>query len=222
MADENEQFECPECGKLVDAGVTSCPGCGMAFEWDEEETEEVLDELIEQVKKAGDEETEPPYDPSPEPVDEETVTQYDPSPGPVDEVTEPPYDPSPGPVDEVTEPPYDPSPEPEVVATAASYEEMEAPAEVPAEVPMEEGPMALEEPVAKKKALSMLGIAFTVLTIVSVIGLMVVLNYDTWIKGDAENHIGDTQIMFVYLGVAAVIVCLLVVVFDFMRSRKAA
>ncbi len=221
MADEKEQFECPECGKLVDAGTSSCPGCGMAFEWDEEETEEALDELIEQVEKAEDEEAEPPYDPSPGP---EVVAS-----SASDEVTEPPYDPSPGldvvavsDSDEETESPYDPSPEPEVVATAASYEEMEAPAEVPAEVPMEEGPMALEEPVAKKKALSMLGIAFTVLTIVSVIGLMVVLNYDTWIKGDAENHIGDTQIMFVYLGVAAVIVCLLVVVFDFMRSRKAA
>ena len=206
MVDEEEQFECPECGKLFGVGTMTCPGCGMAFEWDEEETEEALDELIEQVEKAEDVETEPPYDPSP---------------GPVDEVTEPPYDPSPGPEvvaaaasDEVTEPPYDLSTEPEVVATATSYEEIE--------MPMEEAPMALEEPpVAKKKALSMLGIAFAVLAVVSVIGLMVVLNYDTWIKGDAENHIGDTQIIYVYMAVAAVVVCILVVVFDFVRNRKA-
>ena len=113
-----------------------------------------------------------------------------------------------------TESEYDSSPEPDWV-------EAEAPAEAPEEVPMEEAPMALEGPVAKKKALSMLGIAFAVLAVVSVIGLMVVLNYDTWINGDAENNIGDTQMMYVYLAVAAVIVCLLLVVFDFIRNRKA-
>ena len=72
-----------------------------------------------------------------------------------------------------------------------------------------------------RSALTMLGMIFAVLTVVSVIGLMVVLNYDTWINGDAENNIGDTQIMYVYLAVTAVIVCLLLVVFDFIRNRKA-
>ena len=194
MVDEEEQFECPECGNLFGVGTMTCPGCGMAFEWDEEETEEALDELIEQVGagEVG-----------------ETAAPYDPSPG-----TEDVADPA---SDEVTEAPYDPTPEPEPVAAPASYEEMEA----PSEVPVEEGPMALEGPVVKKKALSMLGIAFAVLAVISVIGLMVVLNYDTWINGAEENSIGDTQMMYVYLAVVAVIVCLLVVVFDFMRNRKA-
>ena len=194
MVDEEEQFECPECGKLFGAGTTSCPGCGMAFEWDEEETEEALDELIEQVEETEDVETEPQYDPSPRPEVVEAL-----------------------PSDEVTEPQYDPSPEPEVVEPSGPVEAVEA----PAEMPVEEAPMVLEEPVAKKKALSMLGIAFAVLAVVSVIGLMVVLNYDTWINGDAENSIGDTQMMYVYLAVVAVIVCLLVVVFDFVRNRRA-
>ncbi len=194
MVDEEEQFECPECGNLFGVGTMTCPGCGMAFEWDEEETEEALDELIEQVGEGEVGETEAPYDPSPG--------------------TEDVADPA---SDEVTEAPYDPTPEPEPVAAPASYEEMEA----PSEVPVEEGPMALEGPVVKKKALSMLGIAFAVLAVISVIGLMVVLNYDTWINGAEENSIGDTQMMYVYLAVVAVIVCLLVVVFDFMRNRKA-
>ena len=62
----------------------------MEFEWDEGETEEALDELIEQVEE--DEGTEVPYDPTPEP---EVVADTTP--------------------DEVTEPQYDPTPEPEVV-----------------------------------------------------------------------------------------------------------
>ena len=181
MQDDEEQFECPECGVRISVGTASCPGCGMALEWDEEQTEEALDELIEEVEEAG---------------DEETGSEYDPSPGP--EVVAPPAS------DEVTEPQYDPSPGPEVV-----------------EAPVEEAPMALEEPVMKKKALSMLGIAFAVLAVVAIIGLMVLLNYDTWVADEAENNIGDTQMLYVYLGVAAVVVCLLIVVFDFVRNRKA-
>jgi hypothetical protein len=168
MHNDEEQFECPECGSGISVGTASCPGCGMALEWDDEQTEEALDELIEQMEEAE---------------DEETGSEYDPSPGP------------------------------EVVAPSTSDEVVEA--------PVEEAPMALKEPVKKKKALSMLGMAFAVLAIVSIIGLMVLLNYDTWISGDAENNIGDTQVIYVYLGMAAVVVCLLIVVFDFVRNRKA-
>ncbi len=201
MVDETEQFECPECGKLFGVGTVSCPGCGMVFEWDEEETEEALDDLIEQVvedekegigspEEAADtvEEAEPPYDPTPEP---EVVPDAD----PVEEI----------------EPPYDPSVEAE-----------EKPEEAPPDMPEYEAPMALEGPVKKKKALSMLGMIFAVLTVVSVIGLMVVLNYDVWINGDEENNIGDTQMMYVYLAVAAVIVSIMLVVVDLVRNRKAA
>lgn len=216
MAEEEEQFECPECGKLFGVGTMTCPGCGMAFEWDEEETEEALDELLEQVGEGEVGETEAPYDPSPGAEDVEASSS--------DEVTEPEYDPTPEPemgsassFDGVTGSEYDPTAEPEAVVAAAAVEAMDA----PEEAPMEEAPVAFEGPVVKKKALSMLGIAFAVLAVVSVIGLMLVLNYDTWIKGDEENHIGDTQIMFVYLAVAAVIVCLLIVVLDFVRNRKA-
>ena len=110
------------------------------------------------------------------------------------------------------EPSYDPSPE---MAEALSSDEA-------MEVPEDEAPMALEGPVTQKKVLSILGMAFAALTVVSVIGLMVVLNYDVWINGDAENNIGDTQMMYVYLAVVAVIVCIMLVVVDLVRNRKAA
>jgi len=182
MDDATEQFECPECGKLFGVGTVSCPGCGMEFEWDEEETEEALDDLIEQVVESEGVETGSP-DEADKPVEE-------------------------------TEPPYDPSVEAE-----------EEPEEAPPDTSMyeDEAPMALDEPVmGKKKALSMLGMAFAVLAVVSVIGLMVVLNYDVWINGDAENNIGDTQMMYVYLAVVAVIVCIMLVVVDLVRNRKTA
>ncbi|NOQ54280.1 MAG: hypothetical protein GQ558_06720, partial [Thermoplasmata archaeon] len=144
MVDEEEQFECPECGNLFGVGTMTCPGCGMAFEWDEEETEEALDELIEQVGEGDVGETEAPYDPSPG-----TEDVADPA---SDEVTEAPYDPTPEPemgsassFDGVTGSEYDPTAEPEAVVAAAAVEAMDAPEEVPAE----EAPMVLEGPVVK-------------------------------------------------------------------------
>ena len=70
--------------------------------------------------------------------------------------------------------------------------------------------------------LSIIGLVFAILTVVAIIGTVVLLNYDTWIDGADENNIGDTQIMYVYGAVAGIVVCALIVVFDFMKNRKAA
>lgn len=173
MEDGNEQFECPGCKTLISEGTPSCPNCGMEFDWGARETEETLDELIEQVdeEKAG-------------------------------------------------ETPYDPSPGSGAVVTSTGEDE-EVPDREPAQVPVEEERVP-EEPVARRRTLSLLGMAFAALTVVSLIGLLVVLNYDTWIDGAEENSIGDTQIMYVYLAATAFVVCLLVVVFDLVRNRRAA
>lgn len=31
MSDENEEYECPKCGTIVDSYATSCPNCGYEF-----------------------------------------------------------------------------------------------------------------------------------------------------------------------------------------------
>jgi hypothetical protein len=82
-------------------------------------------------------------------------------------------------------------------------------------------PKATPGPSSGKGPLSMVGIAFAVLAVVCVIGLLLVLNYDTWIAGEDESNIGDTQMMYVYLAVAAVVVCVALVAFDFVRNRGA-
>ena len=70
--------------------------------------------------------------------------------------------------------------------------------------------------------LSIIGLVFALLAVVAIIGTVVLLNYDTWIDGADENNIGDTQIMYIYGAVAGIVVCALIVVFDFIRNRKAA
>ncbi len=72
------------------------------------------------------------------------------------------------------------------------------------------------------RPLSIIGIAFAVLAAVAVVGLVLVLNYDTWIAGEDESNIGDTQMTYVYLAAAAVVVCVALVAWDWIRSRRAA
>ena len=197
MVDDME-YECPECGAPLLADAKICNSCKTTF--DMEADEESVDELLEEMTQ---------------PAETEEV-------GEAEEAE-----------DAETEPSYDPSPE--MVETSASYEAMDvAEDEAPmADVPEDEAPMAdepedeslfdLREPVVKKKkALSMMGMVFVVLAVVSVIGLMMVLNYDTWINGDAENNIGDTQVMYLYLAVVGVIACIMLIVVDFVRYRATA
>ncbi len=70
--------------------------------------------------------------------------------------------------------------------------------------------------------LSIIGLVFALLTVVAIIGTVVLLNYDVWIQGADEENIGPTQQNAIYLAVAGVVVCALIVVFDFVKNRKAA
>ena len=97
------------------------------------------------------------------------------------------------------------------------------------EIPEEDLATAPEEPpptpakgLKRYVGLSIIGLVFALLTVVAIIGTVVLLNYDTWIDGADENNIGDTQIMYIYGAVAGIVVCALIVVFDFVRNRKAA
>jgi len=100
-------------------------------------------------------------------------------------------------------------------------EEVEIPEEDLATAPEEPPPTPAKGP-KLYVGLSIIGLVFALLTVVAIIGTVVLLNYDTWIDGADENNIGDTQIMYVYAAVAGIVVCALIVVFDFMKNRKAA
>ena len=101
------------------------------------------------------------------------------------------------------------------------WEEVEIPEEDLATTP-EEPPPTLAKGPKLYVGLSIIGLVFALLTVVAIIGTVVLLNYDTWIDGADENNIGDTQIMYIYGAVAGIVVCALIVVFDFMKNRKAA
>ena len=100
-------------------------------------------------------------------------------------------------------------------------EEVEIPEEYLSTAPEEPPPTPAKGP-KLYVGLSIIGLVFALLTVVAIIGTVVLLNYDTWIDGADENNIGDTQIMYIYGAVAGIVVCALIVVFDFVKNRKAA
>jgi hypothetical protein len=67
---------------------------------------------------------------------------------------------------------------------------------------------------------SIVGVTFLVLAVVAVIGTVVVMNWDVWVSGASKESIGPRQSLFIDLGFLAIVICILVVVFDLLRLRK--
>lgn len=158
---EDEDYECPECRASISTKMTSCPGCGLELEWDEEE--ETLDELMASADKLL-----------------RSVEEYEAGPEPRGEVEIPEED--------LATPP-------------------EEPPTTPAKGPKRYGP------------LSLLGVIFALLFVLAIILTLVAANYDVWVQGAEEENIGPTQQNAIYLGIAGIVVCLLVVVWDWWRNR---
>jgi parallel beta-helix repeat protein len=71
-----EEFECPECGTMVEAGEVECPECGADVELDEDEIEE--DEDVEDMPEEDEEPVQEEEPISEEPVDEEELEDDNP------------------------------------------------------------------------------------------------------------------------------------------------
>lgn len=89
--------------------------------------------------------------------------------------------------------------------------------------PHEEPPPSDETPPVEGPklygGLSVVGLAFAILAALAVVLTLVAANYDVWVQGAEEEAIGSTQRTAIYGGVAGIIVCLLVAVWDWMRNR---
>jgi len=65
----------------------------------------------------------------------------------------------------------------------------------------------------------MMGVAFLFLAALSVVGTVVLLHYDVWVGGADEESIGDSQSIFIYLGLVGIIVFAILAAWDIMRRR---
>ena len=90
----------------------------------------------------------------------------------------------------------------------------------PGEILEEVPPVAHKEPKLYAGLFSVVGLTFIVLTVAALIATILALRWDTWINGAAEESIGDHQMLFVYLGVAGIVVCAIVSVVDILRNGR--
>lgn len=70
----------------------------------------------------------------------------------------------------------------------------------------------------EERVFSRFGLVFALLTIVAFVGTVVLLNWDTWIRGEPEASIGDTQRMLIYAGAVATTIFAVLTIFDLLRG----
>lgn len=83
---------------------------------------------------------------------------------------------------------------------------------LPAEEPLEEVP---------ERVFSRFGLVWAVLTVLAFTGTVLLLNWDTWIRGEAESSIGDTQRMMIYAGAIATTAFAILTIIDLFRGGDA-
>ena len=94
--------------------------------------------------------------------------------------------------------------------------------EIPEEdlaTPPEEPPPIPAKGLKRYGPLSLWGVIFALLFVLAIILTLVAANYDVWVQGAEEENIGPNQQNAIYLGIAGIVVCLLVVVWDWWRNR---
>ena len=79
---------------------------------------------------------------------------------------------------------------------------------LPPEEPREEVPDRL---------LSRFGLIWAVLSIGAFAGTVLLLNWDTWIRGEAESSIGDSQRMMIYAGATTTTVFAVLTIYDLLK-----
>ena len=211
--DENveEEYQCPDCGAFFKEGAPECPGCGTGLDWDEpdEDPDSDIDEIIkeaEQGSKSSDESVatgpwdteDPPIEETDDKIESDGVAADGPEEGTPDGSEEE--------LEEIEEEPEE------------AEEELEEEPEEPAEpaVPVVKGPKLY----AGK--FSILGLVFLSLSIMAIVSLMLLYNWDTWINGADAESIGDNQKLMINLAIVGTVVCLSLSAFDVLRSGKAA
>jgi len=80
---------------------------------------------------------------------------------------------------------------------------------LPPEEPLEEVPDRL---------FSRFGLVWAVITVLAFSGTVLLLNWDTWIRGEAESSIGDTQRMMIYAGAIVTTFFAFLTIYDLLKG----
>ena len=244
------ELECPECGALLTKDKSNCSECGIEIDWspgDESNKEDVEDMLDDILSRSGSkramgiesEESEDGPDDGPQGLTDaeakEAGTQLaGDEAGSVEHASEDAKTPEDlgslesGSGDELADEGkggYGSVGEEEQeddleILENEEYEEAESEQEsITDEIDdIESPPPRVRRLYAK--TFSTLGIITTALAFLSLGGLIILLNWDAWVKGDANGSIGDTQWMAIYAAVTITILLFAISAGDTYRIRN--
>jgi hypothetical protein len=79
-----------------------------------------------------------------------------------------------------------------------------------------------EEIVPPEPVFSRWGLVFTLLTALGFAGTLLLMRWDTWVRGAAEDSIGDDQRLLIYAGAVATTVFAILAILDIVRGQSKA
>jgi hypothetical protein len=79
-----------------------------------------------------------------------------------------------------------------------------------------------DEVVPPEPVFSRWGLVFTVLTALGFAGTLLLMRWDTWVRGAAEDSIGDDQRPLIYAGAIATTVFAILAILDIVRGQSKA
>ena len=218
-------FVCPECGSDIPKNKEVCPGCGMEVEWETSESSEMetVDEILEQIEApiddSGTEEKASKASDSEKIELEEGESFGEPSFKDGDDVPDGPDD-----EESIQDEPSEQGEYPEEY----DEEDLEIPDEDEEQDSVQDTTLDEEEPVdvVEKKPKKLYANTFTsvgllsaVLTIMSIVALVILYNWDQWVKGETEGNIGDLQMMVLYGTIVGVLVFASITAIDAFRNK---
>ena len=79
-----------------------------------------------------------------------------------------------------------------------------------------------DEVVPPEPIFSRWGLSFTLLTALSFAGTLLLLRWDTWVRGASEDSIGDDQRVLIYAGAVTTTVFAILAILDIVRGQAKA
>jgi hypothetical protein len=83
-------------------------------------------------------------------------------------------------------------------------------------------PTVRDEVVPPEPVFSRWGLVFAVLTLLGFVATLLLMRWDTWVAGDAEDVIGDDQRTMIYAGAVATTAFAVLAVVDIVRGQSEA
>jgi magnesium-transporting ATPase (P-type) len=76
--------------------------------------------------------------------------------------------------------------------------------------------------VSQEPVFSRWGLVLSLLTAVAFLGTMMMMRWDTWVRGEAMDSVGDDQRMLIYAGAVATTLFAILAILDIMRGHATA